>query len=140
MAAGPFPLCELSTLTIQKQVKADQDVISYEWLRRCAELQQGTGVSPAEYLHLSAATRAAKSDVMDRYGCPYERSQRPSIACCPCLPMPLWLLYLAQHDSLPLEVSSTRPPVWQRLSHACPRRQLRSASCARQASASLLPR
>ncbi len=57
-----------------KQVKEDRDVISYEWLRRCAELKHGTGVLPAEYLHLSAATRAAKSDVIDRYGCPCAHS------------------------------------------------------------------
>ena len=51
--------------------------MSYEWLRRCAELMGRTAVLPAEYLHLSTATRTANPDVIDRFGCPCAHATLP---------------------------------------------------------------
>ncbi len=122
---------------MHKQVKHDRDVVSYEWLQRCAELQQGTGASPAEYLHLSTATRTAKSDVVDRYGCPYARVLLPSIASLPS-PADAASCYtsrntIACHRRCYRIID--RPP--GDVPDACPRRQLRLAWYVRQASMSL---
>jgi len=93
MSHGRSRLCvlvigsTLITLVVHDQVREDRDVISYEWLRRCADLKRGTGVLPAEYLHLSSATRTAKAEVMDRYGCPRAPPSPRLMPCCSSLPM-----------------------------------------------------
>ena len=58
-----------AALALCCQVRADRDVICFEWLERCAELKRRSRVAPYQHLHLPDATRVAMPDT-DRFGDP----------------------------------------------------------------------
>lgn len=49
------------------QVMAGRDVVCWGWLAACVRSRQRLPVRPAQYLHLTEATREAMPDV-DRFG------------------------------------------------------------------------